>query len=110
MLIPVYTLTNKFEELYHQKLFKAMKNSTYIILIEYQLENSSNREKKRIRKALNHIFIFPDPFYADSRLCKEDVRKIQPLMDEWVKTNRLILAFPLTWIIAFTIGMKIYVD
>lgn len=110
MLIAAFRLTKKLEELHHKKLFKEMKNSNYIRIIEHQLELSTKRKRKSIRNALNHILDFPEPFFEDGRICKEDMNRIQPLMDEWVKTNRIILAFPLAWIIAFTVAMKIYTD
>ena len=110
MLAAAFRLTKKLEELHHNKLFKEMKNSNYIKIIEHQLEISTKRKSKSIRNALNHILAFPEPFFEDGRICKDDIKKVQPLMDEWVKTNRLILAFPLAWIIAFTVAMEIYTD
>lgn len=110
MFTAALKLINRLEELHHRKLFNVMQNSSYIIIIEHMLDDSSKRKKKRIRNAFNHILAFPDPFFEDGRICEEDMKKAQPLMDEWVKTNRIILAFPIAWIIAFTIAMKIYVD
>ena len=110
MLVAAFRLTKKLEELHHKKLFKEMKNSNYMKIIEHQLEISTKRKSKSIRNALNHILTSPEPFFGDGRICKDDIKKVQPLMDEWVKTNRLILAFPLAWIIAFTVAMKIYTD
>ncbi|MEE1922526.1 hypothetical protein V0R50_07195 [Pseudomonas sp. 148P] len=110
MLIAAFRLTKKLEELHHKRLFKEMTNSNYMRIIEHQLEISTKRKKKSIRDALNHILLFPDPFFSDGRISKEDMEKVKPLMDEWIKTNRIILAFPLIWIVAFTVAMKIYTD
>lgn len=110
MLIAALRLINKLEELYHKKLFKEMENSNYIKIIEHQLETSTRRNSKSIRNALNHVLASPEPFFGDGRICKDDIKKVNALMDEWVKTNRLILAFPLAWIIIFTVAMKIYTD
>lgn len=110
MLMVALRFAGKVEEMHHRELFKTMNNSSYIAITEHMLEHATKREKKRIRLTLHHILTFPEPFFEDGRICEEDMKKAQPLIDEWRKTHRLILAFPLAWIIAFTIAMEIYVD
>lgn len=110
MFIAASKLTSALEDLHHRGIFKTMQNSSYILFTEHLLEGAGKRQRKRIRRTLNHILTFPTPFFEDGRICEEDMKKAQPLIDEWVKTNRFILAFPIAWIIAFSIAMKIYVD
>lgn len=109
MLIAAFRTIRKIEELHHRKIFKTMKNSYHIVIAEYLLGNVDKREKRQIRDRLNEILLCQTSPFKDGRICEEDMKKVRPLMKEWVRTNRLILVFPLVWITAFSIAMKIYV-
>lgn len=63
MLMAAIKYTNKIEETYHRTLFKLMKNSPYIIISEHLIETGTKSRKKKIRSALNHILLFPEPFF-----------------------------------------------
>lgn len=107
MLYAVIKIDKKIEEMHHREIFKAMPNSSYIVLSEHLITHGDKHERNNAKTLLNHIILHPHLYTLDDRVCEDDIKNIPPHIEKWSKTSRLMIIFPLIWILAFTILMKL---